>query len=282
MIAAENITSGARQGKGKGWGVVVTGKGGVGKTTVAAILAHCAATEGDRVLAIDATRGGGLAASLGIPLEWIKTQDLPVSDSRDQSPFSSAKDHTGPEVPAVEDVIPRSGIRVTDRLNLLLLKYEKGAAVNHLSLESKSPRNSLRSIEETGVSVFVLDTDPDIELEVDATAPLFQHVLIVSEPTFNSLRIAEKITRDMFGKGILYLYLVMNKMRSEEDAQRMKRFLGGLTCYERIFSLPYDEEVLRADPDVSILLKNSTPFAEGVTRIYRAIRDTESNRGENT
>ncbi|HSJ36350.1 MAG TPA: ArsA-related P-loop ATPase [Acidimicrobiia bacterium] len=46
---------------------LVTGKGGVGKSAVAAALALSARRHGQRVLAIDMTNGGGLGAHLGEP-----------------------------------------------------------------------------------------------------------------------------------------------------------------------------------------------------------------------
>lgn len=49
--------------------VGVSGKGGTGKTTVAALLARAYARRGLRVLAIDADSNPNLATSLGIPAD---------------------------------------------------------------------------------------------------------------------------------------------------------------------------------------------------------------------
>jgi CO dehydrogenase maturation factor len=46
--------------------VAVSGKGGTGKTTIAATLARCLARRGHRVLAIDGDSNPNLAMSLGI------------------------------------------------------------------------------------------------------------------------------------------------------------------------------------------------------------------------
>ncbi len=46
--------------------VAVSGKGGTGKTTIAATLARCLARRGCRVLAIDGDSNPNLAMSLGI------------------------------------------------------------------------------------------------------------------------------------------------------------------------------------------------------------------------
>ena len=46
--------------------IAITGKGGVGKTTLSAILAHLFAEEGKRVIAVDADPDANLASALGI------------------------------------------------------------------------------------------------------------------------------------------------------------------------------------------------------------------------
>src|SRR5512143_4091635 len=47
--------------------LAVSGKGGVGKSTVAAMFAHLAVADGMRVLAIDADPDANIAAALGMP-----------------------------------------------------------------------------------------------------------------------------------------------------------------------------------------------------------------------
>ncbi|MDO9036265.1 MAG: AAA family ATPase, partial [Methanoregula sp.] len=47
--------------------ILITGKGGVGKTTITALLAHLFAQEGFRVLAIDGDPQQNLAVTLGVP-----------------------------------------------------------------------------------------------------------------------------------------------------------------------------------------------------------------------
>ena len=47
--------------------IVITGKGGVGKTTITAVLAHLFARDGFRVLAVDGDPQQNLAVTMGIP-----------------------------------------------------------------------------------------------------------------------------------------------------------------------------------------------------------------------
>ncbi len=51
--------------------IAVTGKGGVGKTTVSALLSHIYAREGKKVIAVDADPDANLALALGIPRNEI-------------------------------------------------------------------------------------------------------------------------------------------------------------------------------------------------------------------
>jgi len=51
--------------------LAITGKGGVGKTTLASVLARLYAAEGKPVLAIDADPDANLGAALGIPAEEL-------------------------------------------------------------------------------------------------------------------------------------------------------------------------------------------------------------------
>ena len=49
--------------------IAVTGKGGVGKTTLSSILSHLYASEGKKVIAVDADPDANLASALGVPRE---------------------------------------------------------------------------------------------------------------------------------------------------------------------------------------------------------------------
>ncbi|MBT4087850.1 MAG: AAA family ATPase, partial [Deltaproteobacteria bacterium] len=58
--------------------LAISGKGGVGKSTIAATLALLMSRRGQRVLAIDADPDANLAAALGIPPEK-RSQIIPIS-----------------------------------------------------------------------------------------------------------------------------------------------------------------------------------------------------------
>ncbi len=62
--------------------IAITGKGGVGKTTLASLLAHLYAEEGKRVIAVDADPDANLASALGIPREEAE-RIRPIADMAD-------------------------------------------------------------------------------------------------------------------------------------------------------------------------------------------------------
>ncbi len=52
--------------------IAISGKGGVGKTTLAGVMARVLASLGHKVLAIDADPDANLASAVGIPQEQLK------------------------------------------------------------------------------------------------------------------------------------------------------------------------------------------------------------------
>ena len=66
---------------GSGFRVVVTGKGGVGKTSLSALLARLLAQRSHRVLALDADPQMNLPYAMGIPFEQARAL-VPLSQNQ--------------------------------------------------------------------------------------------------------------------------------------------------------------------------------------------------------
>lgn len=86
--------------------VGISGKGGVGKTTISAVLSRCLAQRGHRVVAIDCDSDPNLGANIGIGedgaarLRPFLDQSGPerrVPDNMSASDLLAAYGHRGPE-----------------------------------------------------------------------------------------------------------------------------------------------------------------------------------------
>ncbi|WP_297523682.1 AAA family ATPase, partial [Thermococcus sp.] len=81
-IAEELNKRTKKQAPEEGFRAVITGKGGVGKTTITAILARLLARDGYRVLAVDEDPQMNLAHAIGIPKE-VRDKIVPLNKNLD-------------------------------------------------------------------------------------------------------------------------------------------------------------------------------------------------------
>jgi CO dehydrogenase maturation factor len=260
----------------KGWRAIVTGKGGSGKTTLAALLALCAAQEGEQVLAVDTDPQEALAYCLGVPFDRAHSLVPLCRNAQFLEKMTIQKRENGGKqrhpLHLNSDDIQPFVLTVRDRVRLLVLGSVDYPLSGCLCPEHALVEAVLRTITRGDSGVVIVDGPAGIKLPKDESAPMFSHALIVAEPGFHALRIAEKITTLFLDLGIPHLHLAVNKIRTEEDVAAVKRFAAGLTCYEHVFSLPYDEGVRHADPDTSLVLGEQTGFMSGVWTIYHALR----------
>ena len=99
--------------------IAVAGKGGVGKTTVAASLARLLSRMGFRVIAVDADPSLGLAASLGIPLEEIRPVLLDKALIAERTGVPGGYGLFFKLNPKVDDIVERYGVTGPDGVTLL-------------------------------------------------------------------------------------------------------------------------------------------------------------------
>ncbi len=273
--AAEKIKGQVSGKEDRGFRVVITGKGGAGKTTLTALLAKLLNREGLNVLAVDEDPQINLPYALGIPPE---VEIIPISRNLDY-----VEEKTGARPgeawgvmltlnPDVTDVVERFGLRTDDGINLLVMGSVVQAATGCLCPENALLDAIVRYISLRDGEVILMDTQAGVEHFGRALAQGFSQAVIITEPTFNALQVALHSAKLASQLGIPHIYLAVNKVRREEDRQKIQR-LGGesLEAFEEIFYLPYDEEVLRTEPDVTPLLENPTPYVLEALKLKEAL-----------
>ncbi len=254
--------------------IVVTGKGGVGKTSISAALCHAFARRGHRVLAVDGDPQMNLGPTLGLSID--KTSKI--------TPLNAQLDYIEEKVgarpgsgwgmfltlnPNVEDVVSRFGIQAAENIELLVMGTLSKASIGCLCPENTLLAATVNQIALRKDEVILMDTEAGVEHFGRAIAKGFDHAIVVSDPSYNSLSVAISALKLANNLNIPGLHLVCNKIRSRGDVEKVERFLyhenPGLGFSK--FYLDYDLEVYESDPSILPVLNSST------SRFYAATKD---------
>jgi len=256
--------------------IIVTGKGGVGKTVICAMLSHLFAKAGFNVLAVDEDPQMNLPFALG--LDFKKAKDIiPLNKQLD---YIEEKTGARPGTswglffrlnPDVSDVVERFGVKVSDKLNLLVMGTVVQPAVGCACPENDLLQAVLNYINLRDGEVIIMDTEAGLEHFGRAIAKGFHHAIVVSEPTFNSIYVmnqAVKLAREL---GIKNIHLVFNKVKDERVRIEKLIFefapdLVGLPVY----FLPYDEKIYESEPSVLAALSDgSSKFVDSLVHLFK-------------
>jgi CO dehydrogenase maturation factor len=200
--------------------IAISGKGGVGKTTLSALLAHIYAEQGRNVIAIDADPAGGLAEALGFPDE-LGAQVTPVSEMEDLIyERTGAKPGTFGGFfslnPRVDDIPDRFSVTHRGIRFLRLGSIEAGGS-GCICPESAMLRALVTHLLLYNDEMLVLDMEAGVEHLGRATAQAVDAFLVVVEPGRRSLTTAERVRQLASDIGISRVYAVGNKVRGESD-----------------------------------------------------------------
>jgi CO dehydrogenase maturation factor len=249
--------------------IVIAGKGGVGKTTLTALLAHLFSRKGLQVLAVDGDPQQNLAVTLGVTPEKAG-QIIPVSKSVD---YLREKTGAGSDIspgglltlnPDVSDVIDRFSIPVADNLRLLVMGGVRMAGAGCLCPEYTLLAAILRHMPLLQDQVVLLDTPAGMEHFGRAVADGFETALVVSDPSYNALSVAKESAVLARQIGIKNRILVVNRSGAPEDIRKVQEICGEEGLFFKIFYLPTDPEVVRSEPVVTPLLEGQSPFMSEV------------------
>ena len=227
--------------------LAITGKGGVGKTTLSALLAQAYADMGRQVLAVDADPSPCLAGALGFP-EELRQMLSPIS-GMDELIYERTGARPGTVGgfftlnPRVDDIPERFSV-VNRGVRLLEMGAVDMGGSGCICPESAMLKTLFTHLLFRKDDVLILDMYAGVEHLGRATVDFVDSMLVVVEPTRRSLGTAAQIKKLANDIGLTRLWLVGNKVRDDEEAAFLQAETPGLPV---LGMLPADLAVQEAD-----------------------------------
>jgi CO dehydrogenase maturation factor len=227
--------------------LAITGKGGVGKTTLSALLAQVFADQGLEVLAVDADPSPCLAGALGFPKD-IKIKLSPISemDALIEERTGAKPGTTGGFFtlnPKVDDIPDRFSAKYRNVRLLEMGSVDTGGS-GCICPESAMLKTLFTHLLFRKDEVLILDMYAGVEHLGRATVDFVDAMLIVVEPTNRSIGTARQIKKLANDIGLSRLWLVGNKVRNEDEANFINMESPGI---EVLGYLSADMKVQEAD-----------------------------------
>lgn len=239
--------------------IAVSGKGGVGKSTLAAALALLMARHGRRVLAVDADPDANLAAALGINAQEQR-RIVPISEQK-----ALIEQRTGSKVkqygqmfklnPQVDDIAEGYSYRHNGVSLLVLGAVEQGGS-GCACPESVLLRALVQDLVLHKDEALVLDMEAGVEHLGRATARGVDTMIIVVEPGQRSIDCAGRVLRMGEQIGLRDIRIVANKITGAADEAFVRQSLNGR---ELLGVIPFCEGIRSADRDGQSVLDGCTP-----------------------
>ena len=227
--------------------IAITGKGGVGKTTLTALLAQVYANQGRQVLAVDADPSPCLAGALGFPdelraeLHPIAEMDALIEERTGAKPGTVGGFFT--LNPRVDDIPERFSV-LHQGVRLLEMGSVDFGGSGCICPESAMLKTLFTHLLFRKDDVLLLDMYACVEHLGRATVDFVDAMIVVVEPTRRSLGTAAQIKGLAHDIGLERLWLVANKVRNDDEAAFIEAETPGIPV---LGMLPADLGVQEAD-----------------------------------
>ena len=165
---------------------VITGKGGVGKTTLTACLATALARSGVNTLAVDEDPQMNLPHAMGLGVEKasaiipLNLNSAYIEEKTGARPGATGWGALFRLNPDVDDVVARFGVRVAEKLSMLVMGTVKQAGGGCLCAENVLLDSVIRHLALRENEGILLDTQAGVEHFGRALSRGFSHCLVVA------------------------------------------------------------------------------------------------------
>ena len=233
--------------------IAISGKGGVGKTTLSACLAKYYANKGYKVIAVDADPDANLASALGLDY-GAASKIVPLTEMKDL-----IEERTGAKSgeygsyfklnPKVDDIPQKFGIDV-DGVRLLVAGTIKAGGSGCYCPENVLLKRLFKHLVVDREEIIILDMEAGIEHLGRGTCENMDILIVVIEPGLRSIQTAVSVKKMSLDLGIKSVYIVINKIKNSDELELLK---NNLKDFKVLGELPYSEKVRESD------LRNYSP-----------------------
>ncbi|MEA1964447.1 MAG: carbon monoxide dehydrogenase accessory protein CooC [Candidatus Aerophobetes bacterium] len=247
--------------------IAVTGKGGVGKTTLVAGLIKYFTGKGRSIFAIDADPDTNLAPTLSFPnpsqiTPLIQMKKL-IEERTGAKPGSrSPYFKLNPKV----DDIPDKYFIEYDGIKLAVMGTVRGGGMGCTCPENAFLKALLSHLLVEREEVVILDMEAGIEHLGRGTARAVDELIVVVEPGKKSIETAFRIRDLALQIRIPKISVVANKIRGEKDRNYL---ISSLSDFNFLGFLSFDEVILEADINGFSLWERGKRFREEIEVIVK-------------
>jgi CO dehydrogenase maturation factor len=226
--------------------IALTGKGGVGKTTISALMARRLAERDFNVLAIDADFDANFASALGINIDKVQIKPISEMEKLIEEKMGTSED-AGRGLytlnPFVGDIPSKFSINHKG-VNFLAVGTVKKGGEGCYCAENKLIKRLINYIVLKSDETVIMDMEAGLEHISRGTAKGIDLFLIVVEPGLRSLQTAKKIKEMASDIGVKNIYAIANKLRLNDELDFIKNYLKDI---EIIGSIYLNNSIAKAD-----------------------------------
>jgi len=227
--------------------IAVSGKGGVGKTFIAAGLARGFAERGLKTIAIDADSSPNLALTLGLSTEEAR-KIVPISENKELVESKTGTGYSGVYRLSftVDDIVREYSVSTPFGVNLIVMGTVQSMGSGCMCAPNAVVRALLRHLIVERNEAVILDMEAGVEHIGRGTASHVDVLLIVGDSNMKALEIAKHIHDLATSAGMKQIFLIGNRVMNSAQKEAIKSFAekNGLPI---LAFVPFDQQVIEAD-----------------------------------